>query len=291
MLAVSPLWPAHLDHIRYDSPNPRALADFYRHGLGMSRHELADGTYLVEAPGRRIVIGAGEARLQPYSAFALADPAQLATYRDYVTARGAEPLPAPSPLFAEGAFAVRDPDGRLALFGLPASRKSGGGEGLSGTLQHVVVASSRFPAMMAFYRDVLGFLVSDTVHADDGAGGLGDVNVCFLRADESHHSFAVFRAPKSSSDHHAYEVASWDEIRQWADHFASLSVPIWWGPGRHGAGNNLFFMVKDPDGNNLEISAELEQLAHGAPGKQWSSDGRALNLWGTAWNRDVASAS
>ena len=70
--------------------------------------------------------------------------------------------------------------------------------------------------------------------------------------------------------------------------FAGFDVAIWWGPGRHGAGNNLFFMVKDPDGNNIEISAELETLPKGAPGKRWPAGGRALNLWGPGWVRDTA---
>ncbi len=286
LLDVSPLWPADLDHLRIDSPDPRALAGFYERALGTSISPLGRDLYLVEGRQRRLVIGRGEARSHPWSAFALEDDAQLERYRRFVAARGAEPLPAPSPLFARGGFALRDPDGRLAVFGVAGAERAAP-PGLPGRLQHVVVASERFPAMMSFYRDKLGFLVSDTVHVDDGSGGLGDVNVCFLRGNLDHHSFAVFRAPKSASDHFALEVPGWDDIRRWADHFAALDIGIWWGPGRHGAGNNLFFMVKDPDGNNVEISADLERLPKGAPGRRWPAGGKALNLWGPAWVRDT----
>lgn len=282
---VSPLWPADLDHCRFDSPDPRALAEFYAQHLAMRVSSLADGAYLVEGPERRLIIGAGKARGHPYSAFALADAAQLQRYRHFLVERGATLLPSPTLLFADDAFAVRDPDERLAVFGVPHARAAA--PGAPGRLQHVVVASSRFAEMMRFYRDALGFLVSDTVHVDDGAGGLGEANVCFLRANLEHHSFAVFRAPQSSSDHHAYEVPDWNDIRFWADRFAAGGVAIWWGPGRHGAGNNLFFMVKDPDGNNIEISAELEHLVKGAPGRAWPAGGRALNLWGPVWERDT----
>jgi catechol 2,3-dioxygenase len=291
-LDVSPLWPADLDHLRLDSPDPKALAGFYARALGMAVQPLGGDAYLAEGRERRLIIGRGTARGHPYSAFAVADDAQLERYRRFVAARGAEPVASPSPLFAQGAFAVRDPDGRLAVFGLASEKRAasspGAGAALPGRLQHVVVASERFPAMMAFYRDALGFLVSDTVHVDDGNGGLGDVNVCFLRGNIEHHSFAVFRAPRSASDHFAVDVPSWNDIRSWADHFAGFDVAIWWGPGRHGAGNNLFFMVKDPDGNNIEISAELETLPKGAPGKRWPAGGRALNLWGPGWVRDTA---
>jgi catechol 2,3-dioxygenase len=292
-LDVSPLWPADLDHLRLDSPDPQALAGFYARALGMTVSSLDHGTYLAESRERRLVIGRGLARGHPYSAFALADDAQLERYRRFFAVHGAGPAASSTPLFAQGAFEVRDPDGRCAVFGVARKRASAvpddGAAALPGRLQHVVVASERFPAMMAFYRDRLGFLVSDTVHVDDGKGGLGDVNVCFLRANLEHHSFAVFRAPRSGSDHFAVDVPTWNDIRSWADHFAELGVAIWWGPGRHGAGNNLFFMVKDPDGNNIEISAELETLPKGAPGKRWPAGGRALNLWGPIWVRDTVS--
>jgi len=292
-LETSPLWPADLDHIRIDSPAPEALADFYARALGMSVSPLGDDVYLAEGAQRRLVIGRGAARGHPWSAFALADDAQLEQYRRFVVERGGTPLPPPTPLFAQGGFAVGDPDGRLAVFGVRSGRAehpaSGAAAALPARLQHVVVASRRFPAMMAFYRDVLGFLVCDTVHVDDGQGGLGEVNVCFLRGNVEHHSFAVFRAPESASDHFALEVPGWEDIKRWADHFATLDVGIWWGPGRHGAGNNLFFMVKDPDGNNIEISSELETLPKGEPGKRWPAGGKALNLWGPVWVRDTAS--
>ncbi|HUC64530.1 MAG TPA: VOC family protein [Stellaceae bacterium] len=288
-LGVSPLWPAALDHLRLDSPDPKALAAFYARALGMSVSRLDSDLYLAEGHERRLVIGRGEPRGHPWSAFALQDDEQLERYRRFLRERGAEGLASPTPLFAQGGFALRDPDGRLAVFGVRGRESPATVSGLPGRLQHVVVASERFPAMMAFYRDVLGFLVSDTVHVDDGKGGLGEVNVCFLRGNLEHHSFAVFRAPQSASDHFALEVPGWDDIRDWADHFAAHDVGIWWGPGRHGAGNNLFFMVKDPDGNNIEISAELERLAKGVPGKRWPAGGKALNLWGPVWVRDTAS--
>jgi catechol 2,3-dioxygenase len=288
-LQVSPLWPAQLDHLAIESPEPERLADFYGRALGMEITPLG-GARLAAGRQRRFVICDGAPRGHAYSAFALADSAQLNAYRRFIAARGATLMAAPTPLLGEEAFAVRDPDDRLAVFGFRRGA-SAAGEGaaaaLPGRLQHVVVASSRFPEMMAFYRDVLGFLVSDTVHVADARGGLGDVNVCFLRSDEEHHSFAVFRAPQSSSDHFALDAESWDDIRRWADHFAALDVAIWWGPGRHGAGNNLFFMVKDPDGNNIEISAELERLPKGEPGRRWPAGGKALNLWGPAWVRDT----
>ena len=92
-------------------------------------------------------------------------------------------------------------------------------------------------------------------------------------------------ADEPGFDHCAFETPSWNHIRDWADHLAKFDIPIWWGPGRHGAGNNLFFMVLDPDGNKIEISAELELMDWDHPTRYWPHDRRTLNLWGNAWMR------
>jgi hypothetical protein len=44
----------------------------------------------------------------------------------------------------------------------------------------------------------------------------------------------------------------------------------------------VFFMVKDPDDNLVEISAELEVCAADRPVGVWPHEQRTLNLWGSA---------
>ena len=100
-----------------------------------------------------------------------------------------------------------------------------------------------------------------------------------------HHTLAFFRAPAIKLDHFAHEAICWNDIRDWGDHFASHHVEIVWGAGRHGAGNNLFIFVSDPDENNVEISAELETLTFDQEPRYWPHNNRALNLWGHAWLR------
>jgi hypothetical protein len=50
-------------------------------------------------------------------------------------------------------------------------------------------------------------------------------------------------------------------------------------------------MIKDPDGNNIEISAELETMKKGQPGRKWMGARRATNLWGEPWIRDTPATS
>ena len=271
MEAMTPeLWPARLHHLRRDSPKPEPLARFYGELLGDRVEALADGSWLVAGHGRRLVVGQGAAGSVPYFAFQLDDQAQLDALR-----RAWKGEPFASPLL-EQAFALVDPDGRRIAFGVPKEIESG--EGLPGRLQHFVCATQRLPDMLAFYRK-LGMLESDRVLEGE------TLTAAFLRSDPEHHSFAAFRAPESRADHHCYETNGWLDIRDWADRMAQLKIPLWWGPGRHGPGNNLFFMIEDPDGHKVEFSAELELMPKDTPHRTWPHEQRTLNLWGSAWMR------
>ena len=81
------------------------------------------------------------------------------------------------------------------------------------------------------------------------------------------------------------ETTSWNDIRDWADHLGDMRIELSWGPGRHGPGNNLFFMVCDADGNMVELSAEIEEMDRYMAARQWKHEPHTLNLWGVAWMR------
>jgi catechol 2,3-dioxygenase len=183
-------------------------------------------------------------------------------------------------LLGISAFCIVDPDQRKLVFCTRPLGSIKTSEALAARLQHFVCATTQSSEMLSFYRDVLGFAESDRVVDDQG-----ELSAAFLRSDHEHHSFALFRAPQSGADHHAYEVPEWNTIRDWADRCGDLEIPIWWGPGRHGVGNNLFFMIEDPDGYKVEFSAELEHMTPEQVYRQWPHGPRALNLWGNAWMR------
>jgi catechol 2,3-dioxygenase-like lactoylglutathione lyase family enzyme len=274
-----PLWPARLHHLKRSSAEPERLARWYGELLGDRVEPLPGGDWLVQGHARRLVVGKGAAGSVPWFALALAGADQLAACAAALDARGIARLPSPSPLFADGAFRITDPDGRGVVFGLPKRAAAPSASGLPGRLQHFVCASVRVPELLAFYRDTLGMQESDRVMDGDTLAAV------FLRSDPEHHCFATFRAPESRPDHHAYETTGWPDIRDWGDRMASLRIPMWWGPGRHGPGNNLFFMVEDPDGYKVELSAELELMAADTAFRTWPHEERTLNLWGSAWMR------
>ena len=291
MTFESPIWPAQLDHLRLDSDDPAMLADFYATAFGYHQKSLPDETYLLQGPGRRLIVGPGEPGARPYHGYRLQNRQQLEGVRDFLQGQGLNTEPSPSTIFQEDAVAVRDPDGWLSVFGLPRtdlpSQKVNNvpsAVNLSGRLQHVVVATDNLQPMMNFYEKTLGYVASDYVNAD--MDDPTSKKVAFYRSDPEHHSFAVFSASEVRSDHHAYEVDDWNAIRDWADHMASLQIKLWWGPGRHGPGNNLFFMILDPHGNQVEISAELENMPREMAARIWPMEESSLNLWGPGWIRD-----
>ena len=289
-------WTANLDHLQINSPDPEALAGWYRDTMGMAPHRLSADLYLVEAPQRRLLIGRGAAGEHPFNAWTLAQAGQLHALREHVGRAGLAVEDTPSPLFKPDAFAVRDPDGRLAVFGLAARDRvpdgvpmpagSGKVAAMPARLQHAVVATTRLEAMHTFYVERLGFALSDTVYTHEDGEPLGAPHVYFFRSDHEHHSLAAFTGSTSRYDHHCYETTCWNDIRDWLDHLGQLGVAPWWGPGRHGPGNNLFFMIRDLDGNALELSAEIEIMSAADPPRTWSNSRRTYNLWGVSWLRD-----
>lgn len=278
MTVLSALRPANLHHVAITSEQPTALAEFYGKVLDCPIREIAPGTFDVHGAERRILIERGTKNTLQFAGFAFPDKARLARYRDEIAANGINSRPSPTPLFEDGAFAVDLPDGPQFVFGVPREKASAP-DRMSGRLQHVVVASDRVAEMVGF-AEKLGFLVSDRVFDTDH-----DQTAVFLRSDTEHHSFAVFRARARRLDHYAFETKSWNDIRDWADYLATHKIPISWGPGRHGPGNNLFMMLTDPDGNALELSAEIEHMAEEQPTREWPHEQRTLNLWGSAWMR------
>lgn len=269
---------AYLHHVAFESPDPEALARFYGEAMDMTVEQIAADEWRCEGPARRFVAKAGAARQLAYAGLACRDADGLASIRQRLEAEGLPVLESPSPYFRDGAFGTRDPDGHLICFGLavPQARTFAG---IKGPTQHLTFASQNVEAFADFYHGKLGFALSDRVLRPDGT-----MATCFTRSNHEHHTIACFLSDRTGVDHHSYEAGEWNVIRDWSDRFASQHIPLMWGPGRHGPGNNLFIFIKDPDSNWIEVSAELE-VVHDRPCVDWPHEPRTLNSWGPAMMR------
>ncbi|QUD90269.1 VOC family protein [Phenylobacterium montanum] len=273
----TPALRATLHHLALCSPEPAALADFYGRALGLQIEARQDG-WFGQAKDRRLFFLPGPSKTLSFAAFAVDDAADLAALRMRVADAGLQTELSPTDLF-EDALCVRDPDGNRFVFGTPGKSpdalQAPGAAAREARLQHVVFASRDSARLAQYYQGVFGFELSDVVVDQEGG-----VRTSFLRCSHEHHSLAVFQASGNRLDHHCYEAGDWGLIRDWGDHMAQERIPLTWGPGRHGPGNNLFIFVHDRDGNWIEISAELEIVQPDRSVGAWPHEERTLNSWG-----------
>jgi catechol 2,3-dioxygenase-like lactoylglutathione lyase family enzyme len=264
---------AYLHHLHFNTPDPEALARWYGRAMKMQVEALTGDLWLTTGPARQLIFSKGDARTLAHAGFAVRDAESLTQLRERAEQMGVSTTCIQTPLFQPGAFGLRDPDANLILFGLSQERSTVLNEAIRGPIQHLTLASHDVQAIEDFYAGKLGFGVSDRV-----VNETGKLMTCFMRGNHEHHNLACFFQDRQGVDHHSYEAGEWDTIRDWSDHLASEGIQLFWGPGRHGPGNNLFIFIKDPDENWIEISAELEVI-HDRPAKTWPHEERTLNLW------------
>ncbi len=266
---------AYLHHLCFESPNPEKLSDFYGKIMQMEPQSIGDNAWLCSGKNRQILIKEGMKNRLEFAAFSCRDEEGLNLLKERVKKEGIEVINLQPDLFQNDAISIVDQDGHNISFGL--SKPNMNAESvLNGPLQHLTFSTLNVEKFVDFYVGKLGFCISDRVlHSN------GNLATCFVRSNHEHHTVACFKSDRIGVDHHSYEAGEWNAIRDWCDHFASMNIELMWGPGRHGPGNNLFVFVEDPDGNWIEISAELEVI-HGRPSKDWPQEERTLNLWGKA---------
>lgn len=273
--------PARLLYLHIGSKEPQRQIDFYQRMLDLQCERYPDGSALLLGPNRAVQISPADTSGLLAAAYRVANPQHLSELRQRLEQKGCPVENVSSPLLDEGAFSIRDPQGRETIFGVASTLQHADMPGMPGRLQHVVFQTTELEAIVDFYVNTVGFTISDNVVDQE----TGKLMVCFLRSDDEHHTLAFFRGSNNEWDHHCYETNEWNDIRDWGDRFAKEHITIFFGPGRHGPGNNLFFMVVDADRNRLEFSAELEVTPpQQAPGR-WPQCEYTLNSWGRAWIR------
>ena len=152
-------------------------------------------------------------------------------------------------------------------------------------LGHIALAVHSAKNMSDFYQNMLGFRVSDWIE---------DFFV-FMRCSPDHHAMNFLQSKYQKMHHIAFQLKDWAHVQKACDHLARHDIPLIWGPGRHGAGHNIFTYHYDPDKQIIELFTELDILLNEDLGyfeprpwheefpqkpKVWKDAPRAVNHWG-----------
>jgi len=119
---------------------------------------------------------------------------------------------------------------------------------------HCVLYVRDLGAMIDFYRDVLGFQVSDRGPVDPARPD--GIQVAFLsQVGSDHHqiAFAPLRGegPSTTLDHIAFRVDALGEVKTLARRLAEDGRASEISPVSHGNAWSVYF--RDPEGNRLEV--------------------------------------
>jgi catechol 2,3-dioxygenase len=135
---------------------------------------------------------------------------------------------------------------------------------------HVVLNVTDLEASVRFYTEFLGLQVSDRYPPSMVPGGM-----VFLRCNTDHHGVALVggatRGERSSLNHFAFEVGALEEVFRARTWLRERGVPIHF-EGRRRAGCQIAVEFTDPDGNNLEIYWNIDQIGTDGsvrPASEW----------------------
>lgn len=167
---------------------------------------------------------------------------------------GARPLGKPGPLDEPGGgygFTFIDPEGRelRIVADVAQHRESSVAEDRPLKVSHVVLNAGQIDSSIGFFREALGFRLRDET-----------ARMSFLGCNADHHSIALTRIGNVSLNHVAFEVPSWDALMRGLGRLKRKGVPVEWGVGRHGPGNNIFAYFLDPNELAVEYTADIEQV-------------------------------
>lgn len=138
-------------------------------------------------------------------------------------------------------------------------------------LGHVVIGTTDAETSQRFFIDGIGFKVSDRA-------GVG----AFLRCSTDHHNLLVMGAPVVFPHHTSWQVDDIDAVGRGAsDMLEGHPERHIWGLGRHYAGSNFFWYLKDPAGTFSEYYADMDCIVDDSLWNAEAVEGmRGLFRWG-----------
>jgi catechol-2,3-dioxygenase len=183
----------------------------------------------------------------------------------------------PRPLHTPGGgygFGFQDPEGRnLSIVCDMADHSDAAPQADRPTkLSHVNLNCRDSDATFGFFRDVLGFRLSDQTR-----------QFRFIRCNADHHSLVLGFNDNANLNHIAFEMPDLDSVMRGIGRMRDHGYVVEWGPGRHGPGNNVFAYFCGPGEIPVEYTCEMQQVDDsykvGMP-QDWTWPPGRLDHWG-----------
>jgi 2,3-dihydroxybiphenyl 1,2-dioxygenase len=225
-------------------------------GMQLGEKTARAVTFRVDERLQRFFIEFGTNVPQRVFGWEVANGADLHDLAARLEARGVKVVTQPDLAARRGVRDVivfNDPDGnRLEAFYGPevATTPFQPGRAISGFrtgglgLGHVVITSEQLDALTTFYREFLGFRLSDFTNRPFRAN--------FFHLNPRHHSLAVIEGPKSSLHHVMLELFSIDDVGQAYDLAQLAPDRINVTLGRHSNDFMMSFYARCPSGFMIE---------------------------------------
>lgn len=274
-----------MGHVVISSPDPEAAAQHLSDVVGLRITERdGDSVYLSSnnrhhevtyVKGEAAVLACG---LEAVSAEAV-DEVMARAKSDGLTILSDAPM---GKLY-DRAVRIVAPGGSIFEIHTPIARTEphryiGGGGPRPKRIEHMNSFSGDTAAFGEFCEKVLSMQLSDRT-SDDG--------LRWYRAQDGfHHTIAMGTGPEMLH-HYAFDHHSMEDLVRIADNLTIKDEAMVWGPGRHGAGSNIFTYYADPHGCIVENSVEMAHIDNDAVyhPRAWDISeglaGRWLNQWGT----------
>ena len=172
-------------------------------------------------------------------------------------------------------FEFVDPEGRLfaIVAGVADHKGAVDVKDRPRKIAHVNLNAVDVAKTNAFLINNLGFKLVDE------SGPLS-----FLHCDNTDHSsIVVCGTAKPTVNHIAFELPDLESVMRGGGRMRDAGHPIGWGPGRHGAGDNVFCYFAGPEDVPLEYTSDVMQIddtyvPHGREYWKWPP-GR-MDQWG-----------
>jgi 3,4-dihydroxy-9,10-secoandrosta-1,3,5(10)-triene-9,17-dione 4,5-dioxygenase len=286
-----------LGYLRFSSADTGAWREFGTRVLGMTEGRGPDPTAVYlrmdDFPARLVIVGGERERLLACG-WEVADEAALAAVANVLAGSGISVKAADPAELADrrvGAMLhCEDPSGNAleifcgaALDNRPSFSPYGntfvtGNQGLG----HVVLPGADDEGTLAFYTDLLGFRLRDSMRLPGEffgrPAGSGPVWMRFLGCCPRHHSLAL--APMSPANgivHLMIEVATLDDVGRALDRCHRRGATVSSTLGRHANDLMVSFYVQTPGRFDIEYGTDGRTVDDGT----WvARETTAISLWG-----------